>query len=67
MAATRLIVLHVNKGKSVAQCLRARTDYVQNPEKTDNGELVTAYESTSPASPASEQNSLSKKVRWYSS
>ena len=44
MAATRLIALHVNKGKSVAQCLRARTDYVQNPEKTDNGELVTAYE-----------------------
>ena len=39
-----LIALHVNKGKSVAQCLRARTDYVQNPEKTDNGELVTAYE-----------------------
>ena len=44
MAATRLIALHVNKGKNVAQCLRARTDYVQNPEKTDNGELVTAYE-----------------------
>lgn len=44
MAATRLIALHINKGKSVAQCLRARTDYVQNPEKTDNGELVTAYE-----------------------
>ena len=33
MAATRLIALHVNKGKSVAQCLRARTDYVQIPRK----------------------------------
>ena len=44
MAATRLIALHINKGKSVAQCLRDRTDYVQNPEKTAKGELVTAYE-----------------------
>ena len=44
MAATRLIALHINKGKSVAQCLRNRTDYAQNPEKTQKGELVTAYE-----------------------
>lgn len=44
MAATRLIALHINKGKSVAQCLRDRADYVQNPEKTAKGELVTAYE-----------------------
>ena len=44
MAATRLIALHINKGKSVAQCLRDRTDYVQNPEKTEKGELVIAYE-----------------------
>lgn len=44
MAATRLIALHINKDKSVAQCLRNRTDYAQNPEKTQKGELVTAYE-----------------------
>ena len=44
MAATRLIALHINKGKRVAQCLRDRTDYAQNPEKTEKGELVTAYE-----------------------
>ena len=30
MAATRLIALHKNKGKSVAACLKSRTDYVQN-------------------------------------
>ena len=29
MAATRLIALHINKGKTVAQCLRERTDYAQ--------------------------------------
>lgn len=44
MAATKLIVLHINKGKTVAQCLRDRTDYAQNPEKTEKGEWVTAYE-----------------------
>ena len=44
MAATRLIALHKNKGKSVAACLKSRTDYAQNPEKTEQGELVSSYE-----------------------
>ena len=44
MAATRLIPLHVNKGRSVAACLSARTDYATNPEKTEKGDLVTSYE-----------------------
>ena len=44
MAATRLIALHKNKGKSVAACLKSRTDYVQNPDKTEQGELVSSYE-----------------------
>ncbi len=34
MAATRLIPLHVNKGKTIAQSLGDRTDYASNPEKT---------------------------------
>ena len=44
MAATRLIALHRNKGKSVAACLKIRTDYAQNPDKTEQGELVSSYE-----------------------
>lgn len=44
MAATRLIALHVNKGRSAAQCLSDRTDYATNPEKTEKGELVSSYE-----------------------
>lgn len=44
MAATRLIALHKNKGKSVAACLKSRTDYVQNPDKTEQGELISSYE-----------------------
>ncbi len=43
MAATRLIALHINKGRTVAQSLGARTDYAKNPEKTEKGELVTSY------------------------
>ena len=44
MAATRLIALHVNKGKTVAQCLADRTDYSQNAEKTNDGEFISSYE-----------------------
>ena len=43
MAATRLIALHQNKGKSVAACLKSRTSYAQNPEKTNGGTLVSSY------------------------
>ena len=38
MAATRLIAMHHNKGKTLAQCLKERTDYAQNPEKTEKGD-----------------------------
>ena len=42
MAATRLIVLHVNKGKTVLQSLKDRIDYAQNPEWKfrPNGALI---------------------------
>ena len=43
MAATRLIALHARKGQSVSSSLNDRTDYAKNPEKTEKGELVTAY------------------------
>ena len=37
MAATRLIALHINKGKTVAQCLADCTDYSENVSKTEDG------------------------------
>ena len=43
LAATRLIALHKNKGKSVAACLKSRTDYARNPDKTEQGQLVSSY------------------------
>ncbi len=44
MAATRLIPIHVNKGKTMAETIAERTDYAVNPEKTMDGDLVTGYE-----------------------
>lgn len=46
MAATRLIPMHMQKGKSVRQCLMERTDYAKNPAKTEDGEYVSSYECT---------------------
>ena len=36
--------LHTGKGRSVAEALGRTTDYVKNPGKTNNGDLVSAYE-----------------------
>lgn len=33
MATIRIIPMHINKGKSAAQCLKARISYVLNPKK----------------------------------
>ena len=44
MAATRLIPLHLNKGKTVADCLKERLDYAQNPFKTEEGEYISSYQ-----------------------
>ena len=60
MAATRLIALHVNKGKTVAQCLADRTDYSQNAAKTNDGEFISSYECAPKT--ADEEFLLSNKV-----
>ena len=44
MATTRLIPMHQNKGKSISQCLTDRTEYTKNPDKTADGEFISAYE-----------------------
>ena len=43
MATTRIIPMHINKGKTIAQCLKARVDYIENPGKTNGGELISSY------------------------
>ena len=44
LAATRLLTIHRNKGKAIAQTITDRTDYAENPNKTRDGELVTGYQ-----------------------
>jgi hypothetical protein len=38
MATTTIIPLHAGKGRTVATALGLSVDYVENPEKTDDGE-----------------------------
>ncbi len=43
LAATRLIAMHKNSGKSIGQCLKARTDYARDKDKTDDERYVSEY------------------------
>ena len=42
MATTRIMPLHTGKGRSVGTAIRDILDYVKNPDKTDQGRLITA-------------------------
>ncbi len=44
MATTRLMPLHVGKGRYVGTAISDILDYVENPEKTDYGRLITGFE-----------------------
>lgn len=59
MAATRLIALHVNKGKTIAQTLADRTGYSKNEEKTEDGKYISSFECD--ARTADEEFLLSKR------
>ena len=43
MATTRLMPLHIGKGRTVSTAIADVIDYVENPQKTDNGKLITGY------------------------
>lgn len=44
MATTRIMPLHTGKGRTVGQAVSDIIDYVENPEKTGHGELITSYQ-----------------------
>ncbi len=44
MATTRIIPLHTGKGRTIGQAVSDIIDYVENPEKTGNGKLITSYQ-----------------------
>ena len=43
MATTRIMPLHIGKGRTESQAVSDIIDYVENPQKTDNGRLITGY------------------------
>jgi hypothetical protein len=44
MATTNLMPLHPGKDGSIAKAFQRIIGYVENPEKTNDGSLVTAYQ-----------------------
>lgn len=43
MATTRIMPLHVGKGRTESRAISDIIDFVANPKKTDNGRLITGY------------------------
>ena len=43
MSATKLIAMHQNKGLTQGETFDARCKYVENPDKTEDGKLISAY------------------------
>ena len=41
MATTRIMSIHIGKGKTPRQSIGERLDYIMNPEKTDSGLLIS--------------------------
>ena len=52
MATTRIMPLHTGKGRSVGTAIRDILDYVENPDKTDQGKLITAHGCNGPIADA---------------
>ncbi len=44
MATTRLMPLHVGKGRNISTAISDIIDYVENPQKTDFGKFIYGYE-----------------------
>lgn len=44
MATTRLMPLHIGKGRDISTAIADIIDYVENPQKTDFGKFIYGYE-----------------------
>ena len=47
MATTRLMALHIGKGRTFSTAISDIIDYVENPEKTERGQFITSYQCSS--------------------
>lgn len=60
MAVVHFDNRHISKNQTIKQCIKFHIDYAENPEKTQNGLLVSSYE-CSPET-AAEEFLISKKM-----
>ena len=60
MAVVHFNNRHVSKNQTIKQCIKFHIDYAENPEKTQNGLLVSAYECNPET--AAEEFLISKKM-----
>lgn len=44
MATTRLMALHIGKGRNISKAINDIIDYVENPQKTGNSKYIYACE-----------------------
>lgn len=44
LAVTRIMPLHLGKGRTLKAAFEKIFDYVENSEKTDNGNLISTYQ-----------------------
>ncbi len=44
IATTRIFSLHSGKGRSTGRAIKDILDYIENPQKTDNGRLITSFQ-----------------------
>lgn len=66
MATTRIIPMHQNKGKTIRQCLSDRLDYGKNPDKTQEGQLISAYACDPETADAESIIRVDDAIRWQS-
>ena len=48
MATTRIMPLHVGKGRTESRAISDIIDYVANPQKTDGGKFITGFAGQTP-------------------
>ncbi len=60
MAVVHFSNRHISKNQTIKECIQFHIDYAKNPEKTQNGLLVSAYECNPET--ATEEFLISKKM-----
>ena len=64
MATTRLMPLHVGKGRDISTAIADIIDYVKNPQKTDFGKFIYGYECDTRTADAEFLLSKRQYVKW---